>query len=95
MLLFVDSPGEMSEGWIEMWMAELEKADIPASDVIELCFSIFSCYFTILTFPIGTSLLADKKKATDDSLLVVQIKVGPNGEGMLVSVLYWTRTASL
>jgi hypothetical protein len=25
----------------------------------------------------------------------VQIKVGPNGEGMLVSVLYWTRTASL
>ena len=49
-------------------------------------FSIISCHFKILGFPTGTVLLADQRKATDDSLLVVQIKVGPSEEGMLIRV---------
>jgi hypothetical protein len=35
MLWFVHSPGEMSEGWIEMQHAALEKADIHTSGVIK------------------------------------------------------------
>ena len=49
-------------------------------------FSIVSCHFKILGFLTGTFLLADQRKPTDDSLLVVQIKVGPSEEGMLIRV---------
>jgi hypothetical protein len=35
MLWFVDSPGEISEGWIEMLRSTLEKADILTPGVIK------------------------------------------------------------